>query len=157
MTILFRRILSCVRAITIPALYLAWGQTTPLHTEIFREAAEQVGLKFRNFTGATGEFYLPENMGPGVALIDYDNDGDLDVYLLQGTLLDERKHLSDALFPPADRNLGNRLFRNNLTETGRLSFTDVTARAGVGSIGYGMGAAVGDYDNDGFPDLYVTN
>ena len=126
-------------------------------TSEFREAAKESGLTFRHFTGATGEVYFPENMGPGVALLDYDNDGDLDIYLVQGKLLDERKTISDALFPPADPALGNRLFRNNLVETGKLSFTDVTAAAGVGNVSYGMGAAVGDYDGDGYPDIYVTN
>jgi len=135
------------------SLLLANTQRSPM----FRETAKIAGLDFHHFTGATGEFYFPENMGPGLALIDYDNDGDLDVYLLQGNLLGDRKQLSDALFPPAKSQLQNRLFRNNLVETGKLRFSDVTAVAGVGSAGYGMGAAVGDYDNDGNSDLYVTN
>jgi enediyne biosynthesis protein E4 len=127
-------------------------------TVSFREAAVVTGLDFHHFIGATGEFFFPENMGAGVALIDYDRDGDLDVYLLQGVLLDKTKRLADALFPPSkDHWPGNRLFRNDLRETGKLHFTDVTAQAGVGFEGYGMGAAVGDYDNDGYPDLYVTN
>jgi len=144
-------------ATIILTVWLASPLAGPPRPAIFREAARAVGLNFQHFTGATGEFYFPENMGPGLALIDYDNDGDLDVYLLQGKLLDEHKHLSDAVFPPADPKLQNRLFRNNLVETGKLSFVDVTAKAGVGSVGYGMGAAVGDYDNDGNLDLYVTN
>ncbi len=128
---------------------------SPLH---FREVAEEVGLKFHHFTGATGEYFMPEIMGAGVALFDYDNDGDLDVYLVQGTMLDPAKHMSQALFPqPAGWKPGNRLFRNELSETGKLRFTDVTEQAGVGHIGYGMGVAVGDYDNDGYQDLYVTN
>jgi hypothetical protein len=98
---------------------------------------------------------MPEIMGAGVALFDYDNDGDLDVYLIQGTQLSNNKR---PLFPPpAGWKPGNRLFRNLLAETGKLRFVDVTAQAGVGHIGYGMGVAVGDYDNDGFQDLYVTN
>jgi hypothetical protein len=89
------------------------------------------------------------------ALIDYDNDGDLDVYLIQGTLLQDDKKV---LFPrPPGWKAGNRLFRNMLSETGKLQFVDVTEAAGVGHVGYGMGAATGDYDNDGFQDLYVTN
>ncbi|HLY63442.1 MAG TPA: CRTAC1 family protein [Terriglobia bacterium] len=122
---------------------------------IFRDIASEVGLNFHHFNGATGKYFMPEIMGSGVALFDYDNDGDLDVYLVQGTTLDHRGKL---LFPsPPGWKPGNRLFRNDLAETGKLHFTDVTDQAGVGHVGYGMGVAVGDYDNDGFQDLYVTN
>ncbi len=122
---------------------------------LFREAAAEVGLHFHHFNGATGEHWMPEIMGAGVALLDYDNDGDLDVYLVQGTALAPDGKL---LFPPPPGwKPGNRLFRNLLTETGRLHFVDVTDQAGVGHVGYGMGVAVGDYDNDGHLDLYVTN
>ncbi len=121
----------------------------------FREVAAEAGLNFHHFNGATGEHYMPEIMGPGAALFDYDNDGDLDVYLIQGTTLEPEKN---PLFPPPPGwKPGNRLFRNMLAETGKLYFVDVTEKAGVGHIGYGMGVAVGDYDNDGFQDLYVTN
>jgi len=120
--------------------------------------AEEVGLKFHHFTGATGEFYMPEIMGAGVALFDYDNDRDLDVYLIQGATFDPAQDPRHAKFPPpAGWKPGNRLFRNLLSETGKLQFVDVTEQAGVGHVGYGMGVAVGDYDNDGFQDLYVTN
>ncbi len=130
----------------------------PSPVPLFREVAEEVGLKFHHFTGATGEFYMPEIMGSGVALFDYDNDGDLDVYLIQGATFDPAQDPRHAKFPPpAGWKPANRLFRNLLSETGKLKFVDVTEQAGVGHVGYGMGVAVGDYDNDGFQDLYVTN
>src|SRR5215472_8200754 len=88
---------------------------------LFREVAEEVGLKFQHFNGATGEFYMPEIMGAGVALFDYDNDGDLDVYLIQGTMLDVRLDPHQARFEPSPGwKPGNRLFRNLLSETGKL-------------------------------------
>src|SRR5438093_10767646 len=100
---------------------------------IFREIAAEVGLNFQHFTGATGEYFMPEIMGSGVALFDYDNDGDLDVYLIQGALLDPSKKMSEAKFPPPSPWApGNRLFRNELIPSGKLRFTDVTAQAGVG-------------------------
>jgi len=130
------------------------GSPVPL----FREVANDIGLKFQHFTGATGEYYMPEIMGAGVALFDYDNDGDLDVYLIQGSTFDPAQDPRRTKFPPPPGwKPGNRLFRNMLSETGKLQFVDVTEQAGVGHIGYGMGVAVGDYDNDGFQDLYVTN
>ena len=130
------------------------------HPEIplFRDIAADVGLAFHHFTGATGEYFMPEIMGSGVALFDYDNDGDLDVYLIQGSTFDPAQDPRQSKFPPPPGwKPGNRLFRNLLSETGKLQFVDVTEQAGVGHIGYGMGVAVGDYDNDGFQDLYVTN
>jgi enediyne biosynthesis protein E4 len=132
--------------------------TTPAQPPLFREVAAEVGLHFHHFNGATGEFFMPEIMGPGVALFDYDNDGALDVYLVQGATLDPGQDPRRTKFPPPPGwKPGNRLFRNMLHETGKLQFVDVTEKAGVGHIGYGMGVAVGDYDNDGFQDLYVTN
>ncbi len=101
---------------------------------------------------------MPEIMGAGGALFDYDNDGDLDVYLIQGAMLDEKKKPSEAKFPPPKEwKPGNRLFRNELIPSGKLRFTDLTEKAGVGSNGYGMGVATGDYDNDGDIDLFVSN
>ncbi len=148
--------------VTIVALLAAAScQRTPPPAEsrtLFRDVAAETGLKFHHFTGATGEFYMPEIMGAGVALLDYDNDGDLDVYLIQGTMFDARRKPTEARFPPpSGERLGNRLYRNELVPSGQLRFTDVTAEAGVGHVGYGMGAATGDYDNDGDTDLYVTN
>jgi hypothetical protein len=125
---------------------LAWATAS----EPFREAAGPSGLLFGHTNGATGHYYMPEIMGSGVALFDYDNDGDLDVYLVQG------RELGDA----APSGGGNRLFRNDLIgpgSRGQLHFTDVTDQAKVGLSAVGMGVAVGDIDNDGWRDLYVTN
>ena len=128
----------------------------------FVDVAEQVGIDFHHFIGATGDFYLPENTGAGCAWLDYDNDGDLDAFLPQGCLLNPDKGLEDALFPPqAPLPLKDRLYRNELISagqnTGELRFTDVTEQAGCGDIGFAMGVTTGDYDNDGDADLFVTN
>lgn len=125
------------------------------HQPLFREAAAETGLDFYYFSGMSKERFDPEILGAGVALIDFDNDGDLDVYLLQGTMIEPGT--KSVLPPPPGWRPGNRLFRNMLSETGKLEFVDVTEKAGVGHIGYGMGVAVGDYDNDGYQDIYVTN
>jgi hypothetical protein len=110
----------------------------------FTEITDQVGLDFVHDAGDTGGYHMPEIMGAGAALFDYDNDGDLDVYLTDGYCLPDR----------CTREQGtNRLYRQ--AENGR--FVDVTAEAGLGDTGYGMGMAIGDIDNDGDADVYVTN
>lgn len=119
-----------------------------LPTPIFKEVAEQAGLRFQHYNGMTGNFYLPEITGSGGALFDFDNDGDLDVFLVQGNTLE--------LNSKPDATMRGRLFRNDLTG-GRLRFTDVTDKSGIVATGYGMGAAVGDINNDGLPDLYLSN
>jgi len=108
--------------------------------DLLVEAAEKTGLRFEHSTGSTGKYYLPEIMGSGVALLDYDNDGDLDVYFVQGA-----------------PGMSDRLFRNRLTEDGALRFEDVTEQAGIAAgEGFGMGVATGDVDNDGDVDLFLT-
>lgn len=123
---------------------------------IFRDVALDTGLDFRHLIGSSGSYYLPEIMGAGVALVDYDGDDDLDVYLLQGTLLGSTTDTDGTGGGDGGEGPGHRLFRNELSESGRLGFVDVTDEAGVGLRAYGMGVAVGDVDNDGDPDLYVT-
>ena len=118
----------------------------------FVDVSEASGLAFRHFNGMTGEFYYPEIMAPGVALLDYDNDGDLDVFAVQGRMLGGGR----AATPPAEP-LKGRLFRNDVKAGGPLRFTDVTAASRIDATGYGMGAATGDFDNNGCVDLYVTN
>jgi len=130
--------------------------------EWFVDRAQETGIDFVHFNGMSGEFYFPENMAPGVALFDYDNDGDLDVYLVQGQMLGPGKKPSQALFPPGNPSqLKARLLRNDLKiqkdGTRTLHFTDVTDESGIDARGYGMGVATGDFNNDGCVDLYLTN
>ena len=121
---------------------------------LFLDVAADVGLKFTHVNGAAGQYYMPEQMGPGAALFDYDNDGDLDVFLVQGGVLDPppKEPMSEA---PTSR-----LFRNDtaINSAGRrqLRFTDVTGESGLAFRSYGMGAAAADYDGDGYVDLFVT-
>jgi hypothetical protein len=134
------------------------GHVPPAAGSPFRDAAEETGLEFHHFVGAAGEYYLPEITGAGVGLLDYDRDGDLDVFLVQGDLFDTATSVDRLTFPPPSSHWpGHRLFRNELTPGGKMSFTDVTEQAGITRRTYGMGAAVGDYDNDGDSDLYVTS
>ena len=124
--------------------------------EWFTDRAQQTGLDFIHFNGMSGKFYQPEIMAPGVALFDYDNDGDLDVFLVQGRMLGT----GTPLLPPPAGALEGRLYRNDLEikpdGTRTLRFTDVTAQSGIHTRGYGMGVATGDFDDDGYIDLYVT-
>jgi hypothetical protein len=126
----------------------------------FVDRAADTGLDVVHFNGMSGALFFPEIMGPGVGLLDFDNDGDLDVFLPQGQMLGAGKTLSDATFPPKLAPKG-RLFRNDLEVhadgSRRLRFTDVTDASGVNAIGYGMGVAAGDFNNDGWTDLYITN
>jgi hypothetical protein len=125
---------------------------------IFNEVAEKVGLTFRHYNGMTGKFFLPEIMGSGVALFDYDNDGDLDIYLVQGSVLEASDKPGSTTFPWRETvSPRGRLFRNELSSTRKLQFTDVTEKSGILATGYGMGVAAGDINNDGWIDLYLTN
>jgi hypothetical protein len=128
---------------------------------LFVDRAAETGLDFVHFNGMSGERYFVENMGAGAALFDYDNDGDLDAYLVQGDMLGPDKTFADAIFAPRHPlPLTDRLYRNDLTilPSGErvLRFVDVTDRSGIEPGDYGMGIAAGDFDNDGWADLYVT-
>ena len=88
---------------------------------VFREAARESGLDFHHFIGATGEYFFPEIMGSGVGMFDYDGDGDLDLYFVQGAMLDPAREVSQSVFPFAGEGPPrNRLFRNELNPSGEL-------------------------------------
>jgi hypothetical protein len=120
------------------------GAGAPADTSIwFEDVAHERGIDFRHVSGHRERPYFPEIMGGGAALFDMDGDADLDLYLVQ----------SGSLYEPGSDAGRNRLFRNR----GDGTFEDATQGSGADDRGYGMGCAVGDYDDDGDPDLYVTN
>ena len=132
------------------------SDTLAVHPSPFTDLTSEAGLDFTYFNGMNGQRYFVEMMGSGGALFDYDDDGDLDLYAVQGTLLGD--NYDELLIPyQGPRPPRDRLFRNDLVETGALRFVDVTPQSGLEATGYGMGATTGDYDNDGDLDLYVTN
>jgi hypothetical protein len=109
--------------------------------------AGESGIDFQHETGASGHYHYPEIMGAGLILFDYDGDGDLDIYFINGNYLSPNE---------PDPNIVNRLYRNDLT--GRtLKFTDVTYEAGLADSGYGQGGEAADFDADGDQDLYLSN
>jgi enediyne biosynthesis protein E4 len=124
-------------------------------SDIFIDATQASGLDFVHTNGMTGEYYFSEIIGSGVAIFDYDNDGRPDILVLNGTPLGE------AATSEAQSHCSARLFHNELTvsESGErtLKFADVTEKSGLCSHGYGMGVAIGDYDNDGSPDVFITH
>jgi enediyne biosynthesis protein E4 len=138
-------------------VYASWAgaSVSGQSTAPFSDVTSQSGLDFVHVNGAEGGLLLPEVIGSGGALFDYDNDGDLDLFAVQGSRLSA---LDSGKSVPGS---GSRLFRNDLIVkadgTRALRFTDVTKASGIVAPGYGMGAATGDFDNDGWIDLYVTS
>ena len=123
--------------------WLEFGSPEPSQFPFEEVPAEKSGIRWTHSNGKSPEKYLPESTGAGCAFLDYDNDGWMDLYLVNSGKCD--------FFTPSAP-LRNALYKNNRDGT----FTDVTEKAGVGAGGFGQGVAVADYDGDGFPDLYVT-
>ena len=132
--------LGAAKALRIPSL-APEASETPL----FREIAPSLsGIQWVHENAMSENRYLPETLGPGCAFLDYDNDGWMDVYLVNSGPCD---------FWTPSKPVRNALYKNNRDGT----FTDVTEKAGVAGGTFGMGVAVGDYDNDGWPDIFVTS
>src|SRR5262249_30610636 len=120
-----------------------WAAVSSRNPVTFLDVAGPAGIRFKHDNAASPEKYLIETMGGGCGWIDYDQNGLLDLYLVNSA--------ATSIYKPP-KPLSGALYRNN----GDGTFTDVTVRAGVGAEGlFGMGIAVGDYDNDGFPDLFL--
>jgi hypothetical protein len=140
-----KRPLASIFVFVLAALLIGQSRTnaTPETSSIqFRDVTQQAGIHFTHNNGAFGKKFLPETMGPGVAFVDYDNDGWPDIFLVNG--MDWPGHVQKHSTP--------KLYHNNHDGT----FTDVTHKAGLDVEIFGLGVAVGDYDNDGYDDLLVT-
>ena len=130
--------------VSLDGYRLAPAQSSRPGTEIFTDVTEEAGINWRHFSGESQDRFLIETMGGGVAFLDFDGDGLEDLFFVTGG---ETPHGKSAL------PVRNALYRN----LGNGRFQDVTAKAGIAHLPfYGMGVAAGDFDNDGFPDLYVT-
>src|ERR1700742_642254 len=132
----------------------AFPGATSQTSDIFVDATEASGLNFVHTNGMKGQYYFAEIIGSGVAVFDYDNDGRADILVLNGTALGEAK--SSA----AESSCSARLFHNEMpvgdSAASAVTFKDVTEKSGLCLSGYGMGVAIGDYDNDGFLDVFIT-
>jgi len=131
-------------ASTRPASTKTTNESTRASTEFsFADVAKQAGIDFRLTCGGPEKLYIMDSMCGGVAVFDFDNDGWMDVFLVNGSTVEDVK---------AGKCHASKLYRNNHDGT----FSDVTAKSGINHCGWGYGAAVGDYDNDGHEDLYIT-
>ena len=141
--------LNSMKSIFLACLLLLISSSSIADSSKFISVTKEAGIHFKHHDGASGQLYFIEPLGGGAAFLDYNNDGFQDIYFVNGTALPPlvEKQLDEGELP------GNALYRNN----GDGAFTDVAIAAGVADKGYGMGCAVGDYNNDGFSDLYVTN
>jgi hypothetical protein len=131
----------------LPSLLVAASLLTQAQTVTFRDITAQAGIHFTHNNAAFGKKWLPETMGPGCAFIDYDNDGFPDILFVNGQ--DWPGHA------PSHATIGAstlKLYHNN----GNGTFTDVTSKSGLGVSLFGLGVTVGDYDNDGFDDIFIT-
>jgi len=116
----------------------------------FVDVTESAGVEFEYVNGAEGRFWFPEIMGGGAALLDFDGDGRMDLYLVQGGVFDPETG-------PQDRERGDVLYRNVTEPGGPIRLVDVTEASGIDARGYAQGVAAADYDGDGDPDLYLLN
>jgi enediyne biosynthesis protein E4 len=141
-----RRFVACALSACV-ASYAVSGQTPPARSlPTFKDIVATSGVDFRLDSGNSLRWFILEGISAGVLMIDYDNDGWPDLYFVNGSTIEQL----DA----GQKSRGNRLYRNNRNGT----FTDVTQKAGVGGTGaWGMGGCVGDVDNNGFDDIFVTN
>ena len=134
----------CRRFLVCFVIWQSLASSQAAQPFLFRDVTAQSGITFRHTDGSSGRRYIVETVSAGLALFDYDMDGDVDIYFLNGS-------------PPPGAKVDsvprNALWRND----GDWHFTDVTDLAGVGHAGHGLGVAVGDYDNDGDPDLFLNN
>ena len=149
------RVLALSRLVIAASVALPAGATG---AEWFTDQTAAAGIDFVHFNGMSGSYDFAEIFAPGVALLDFDNDGDLDVYFPQGRPLDPAASADGNL--ASTPRLTDRLYRNDLVVhadgSRTLRFTDVSVGSGLDAPGYGMGAATGDIDNDGWVDLYLT-
>src|SRR5579884_3927169 len=151
------RLLVMAFAAVFPGAVLSFPQAKPAAPEhspsagLFVDATEKLGIHFRQQASPTSKKYLLETMGSGVALFDYDNDGRLDIFLVNGAPLADPTP-KGTIPQKTGPQYWNRLYHQKADGT----FEDVTEKAGLQGFGYGMGVAAGDYDNDGYEDLYVT-